>query len=869
MTTKVVIVESGIKLSTFTKKFIERKNLTATIIANSLLDFFVGAPSKESGKPETWVQLELIHLASSIVPDDLTASPLASLFSKSKQINLIPMSPSEQFLGSWFSEIFLKDKNPEDSIRKLFSTLASYHSIPIEVFPITMRNKEIDIKYRNQQGPLRYYHMFGFLDMQKFITIDPNDIQASLNKKDFEITNFEVKSSIISAEVEKIFKEAQVVIIPAGDVISLSVLLSFEDVRKTIKKSNGIVVAIAPFGSKIPLTTDREPVLLEALGIPADISGLSILLKNIADIIVIDQNDANVAQSFRDAGFNVIVEDLLNIEKDEKVLDTILQNAKIDINSIIVKTDNVLDSHKVIEQLAYDVAKVPALAVELSSSVPVASSSVDSTTGHPAGSGSTLQKEEKIIEKTQTTTQKRSQKEVIQKQIGESKPATQKSPEGVGTGSTTDTSKHLQKELTKIDSDKSEITTQGSESLTESANKSEPSIEYEIEPSIPSTTTSSAERAESGIKSAKESIIEAKSGDQTEPTVIVSKDNEKTTQEVATQAKDSQKTQPVSPEKLSDREIADSLIDQLSKEEDLTDVSKFASDLNACISKDANLAIHIGNRILNEVSEARSEGARKFGINVFAYISKDKKLNFRRILHNWLKTALDNQDFGYQKLQAKILQILAEADVDLVGETLSSFLITILTPEILAPARERGKALILEVALQNTNVSKYAIRQYLKLFDDEKVNQGDLWIGLTTFEARLVGIELVEGFSIAKNREISELAIVKGLGSFSVVLNEIVTAFIDFNLDKLLNLCGTLSETALRKAKRLALVQKLAKLGSVPIETFSKSINEDPKEVEALVYEMIMQDEISAKLDIIDGRLYIIKVETETQKQNV
>ena len=840
MTTKVVIVESGIRLSTFTKKFIERKNFTATILANSLLDFFVGVPAKEGAKPETWVQLELIHLASAIVPDDLTASPFASLFSKSKQINLIPMSPSEQFLGSWFSEIFLKDKSPEDSIKKLFSTLASYHSIPIEVFPITIRNKEIEIKYRNQHGPLRYYHMFGLLDMQKFIQIDSNDIEASLNKKDFEISNFEVKSSIISAEIEKIFKEAQVIIISAGDIISLSVLLSFEDMRKTIKKSNGIVVAIAPIGSKIPFNNDREPVLLQALGIPKDVSGLSILLKNIADIIVIDQNDADIEQAFQDAGFKVIVEDLLNMESDDTMLDRILQNAKIDVNSIITKINVTGDSQKGIEQLAQDVANVPSLAAKLSTSpltTPINSATIST--------GSPIVKDDKILEKVSST---------VQKQAIDIKPLGQKPLEVINTGVSIDTSKHSPKEPVKVDSNKPEIREQGKESIKDNSNNIEPAIEYEIESSNTSTPIVSIEKTEPGVKVLKEpGAVEAKKDDKSESTSIGIKEGEKITQ---------------SSSKPSDREIADFLIDQLNKEENLDDVEKFANDLNECISKDANLAIHIGNRILKEVSEARSERARKFGINVFAYISKDKKLNFRRILHNWLKVALDNQDFSFKKLQAKILQLLADFDVDIVGETLSSFLVMILTPEILAPARERGKALILEVALQNTNVSKYVIRQYLKLFDDEKINQGDLWIGLTTFEARLVGIELAEGFSIAKNREIAELAIVKGLGSFSVVLNDIVSAFIDFDLDTLLNLCGTLSETALRKAKRLALVQKLAKLGSVPIETFSKSINEDPKEIESLVYEMIMQDEISAKLDIIDGRLYIIKLETEAQKQN-
>ena len=41
------------------------------------------------------------------------------------------------------------------------------------------------------------------------------------------------------------------------------------------------------------------------------------------------------------------------------------------------------------------------------------------------------------------------------------------------------------------------------------------------------------------------------------------------------------------------------------------------------------------------------------------------------------------------------------------------------------------------------------------------------------------------------------------------------------------------------------------------LETFAKSIKEDPKELESLVYEMVMNNEINAKLDMIEGKMFI------------
>ena len=86
-------------------------------------------------------------------------------------------------------------------------------------------------------------------------------------------------------------------------------------------------------------------------------------------------------------------------------------------------------------------------------------------------------------------------------------------------------------------------------------------------------------------------------------------------------------------------------------------------------------------------------------------------------------------------------------------------------------------------------------------------------------------------------------------------------------MNRLTLLCGSISESALRKAKRLSLAQNIKKVGTIPLEILARSLKEDPKELETLVYEMVMNDEIHARLEIVDGRLYIIPIELDEEQK--
>ena len=144
------------------------------------------------------------------------------------------------------------------------------------------------------------------------------------------------------------------------------------------------------------------------------------------------------------------------MESDDTMLDRILQNAKIDVNSIITKINVIGDSQKGIEQLAQDVANVPSLAAKLSTS-PLATP-INSAT---ISTGSPIVKDDKILEKVSST---------VQKQAIDIKPLGQKPLEVINTGVSIDTSKHSPKEPVKVDSNKPEIREQGKESIKDNSN---------------------------------------------------------------------------------------------------------------------------------------------------------------------------------------------------------------------------------------------------------------------------------------------------------------------------------------------------------------------------------------------------------------
>ena len=777
---------------------IDTRKIRFKVIANTLLDFPIPGDKEGTG---VWISNELISLASSIIKDDLTSSPLASLFSKSKSIEVLQskLSASEQFLASWLSDLRTDQKTAFEKTIQIFDTLTNYSSLPMKVFPLSYQQKKpISIKYRNRSGSPRSYQMYGYLDFKKKTIIDPADITASLKEeKDIDfIDSWDEKESVVPAEIEKILKEADSVIITADDFFSLAIMLSYTDVRKSIKKNSGSVLTIAPIGSRFVLD-EREKVLLKIFKIDPTINGFLELMKDVSDTLAIDTGDSAIVGTARELGFNVIVEDLIKVDNKLNYLAVILKGAGIDVSDLTA-------NNKI------TTSEIPA---------------------EPA--------------KTETIN-----KQTVQVKVSKQEeiPA--------------DT------QLAKESTETPKTTTEPSDQTKEKGDSGTVSSKLDKSATIAKSAVKTTSDAESNIKETVSTETVTPEKKEIQPPQVV-----KTiaTPNTATE-KPTDEVEKIIEEENNSREKFTKLMTQIS-EDQFENLENWIAEVEKYIKKDEGNSIQVANGLLTIIKQTTKEKVRNNAINSFLILSDSSKLPFRNVLLVWLVSHLQDPDSSIQNSQYDVIRkmILNEKYVDFIGELLKAFIFQLLTSKDMNPSKqERGRLLVQRIAYNSRKLTKYAIEAFLDLFEEDSVSHNDIWPGLSSFDARLVGIELVEGFSVAKSKTISEEAKRKELGSFSALLEDIVSSWEKGDMNRLTSLCGTISESALRKANRLSLAQNIKKVGTVPLEIIARSLNfsQDSKELETLVYEMLMNDELHAKLEIVDGRLYIIPIEEVEDEKN-
>ena len=784
----IVVIHAGTKVSPFLGALMDSRKIRFKVIANTLLDFPVSV-DKEAG---AWISKELISLATSIIKDDLTSSPLASLFSKSKSIEVLQgkLTSSEQFLASWFSDVRGDQKSAFEKTIQVFDTLINYSSLPMKVFPLSYQQKRpITFKYRNQTGSPRAYQMLGYLDLKKKTIIDPLDIEASMKEqKDLDIEDLDEKESIVPAEIEKILKEADSIIISSDDFFSLAIMLKYIDVRKSIKKSQGSVLTIAPIGSRFKLD-EKERILLEMFDIQPNLQGFLDLMKDVSDTLCIDSGDSDSVSSARESGFNVIVEDLIKIENKSDFLSLILKGTGVDATNVLADS-KAQEAQKVPEK---DSSK-PVETIQSGVKEPVQVRALKPE--EPASQDKKIHEEStplKPVEVNSSATTE--QKETIDK------------PEPVVANAKLDLSATVAKSVSKTTSDAEKNNKQEEKTDTVKSETSETVVSQESKISTP-TQLEEKEKLTTPDKS-KDVTKEQKSAT--------------TENKIATDG-----------EENNTRELFNNLINQIS-EEQFSNLDSWIVETEKYIKKDEGNAIQVANGLVTLIRQTTKEKVRTNAINALLIISETRRIPFRNVLLVWIVSHLGDPDFSIQNTQYDIVRrmFVNEKYQDFIGELLEALITQLLTSKDMNPSKqERGRLFVQRIAYNSRKLSKYAIKAFLDLFENEHVSHNDLWPGLSSFDARLVGIELVEGFSVQKSRSISEEAKRKELGSFSLLLEDIVSSWEKGDMNRLSLLCGTISDSALRKAKRLSLAQNIKKVGTVPLEILARSLKEDAKQLE-------------------------------------
>lgn len=879
-----MVIACGTTLSPLLKCIISTRNIPCTIVANTLGDYTVSNDPKDKEGTWGWVQMELISLASAILPDDLTSSPLASLFSMSKKVSIVPLSTSEQFLASWFSESRMNAKTGFDEIHKTFKNLTNYNNTPIDVFPLSLSlEKPVEVRYRNQTGSPRVYQQYGFFDFHKQVMLDPEDLDTALNEGKAAFENLDPKLAVVPAEVEKLFKEADAIIIAPDDFLSLAIMLSNKDLRKAVRKCNGTVLTIAPLGERFP-SSEREVPLLKALGVSPDLEvGFLELLRDVSDTIMLDTEDSDVSGQAQDEGYNVVVGDLVGIEDQEEFVSLVLKGAGLASEEVRVETIPVQpDLQGLADELAKDTpSTIPVEQKEGNESDETISNPDEGNVqpegvtspneidevAQPSEHDSTVNIPPPVDEEPPRTNEGSteggqvdlSEESSPQGPIAEEESA---SPEKTDPKNSLGSAQDVAKEAEKVSG--KEIPSDG-----ERTSVSAPAERTALAPAEPTPSTSEPTEASSPVKES----LQAPKAKAKEP----SPGKSETPSLPDQTGSDEEHAQPKevtakeeAAEKIPTREVLTHMLKEL-EDDQVQSLEEWVEQIQKGIEEDESYEAQVATSLLNIMKGVGPERVRKNALDAFLKLADDdtsSDLSFKRIILSWLVNHLEDPDFSVQDQQIAILKRIRDIKTDFVGQVLDSFVLQTLNTS--SPARkERARTLVLRTAITSKKLSKYVIRSYLRLFEENKVNRRELWSGLSSFDARLVGVELIEGYSVAKSKQVAQAATEKSLGSFSDLLALIVDAYANGDMDQVLSLCGSLSDSALRKARRLSLAQNIKKVGTIPLEILARSLKEDPKELETLVYEMVMNDEISAKLEIVDGRLYIIPIEEDILEEEV
>ncbi|MHA2175352.1 MAG: PCI domain-containing protein [Candidatus Hodarchaeales archaeon] len=314
---------------------------------------------------------------------------------------------------------------------------------------------------------------------------------------------------------------------------------------------------------------------------------------------------------------------------------------------------------------------------------------------------------------------------------------------------------------------------------------------------------------------------------------------------------------------LDPQEDFTNIIDTLINLEDYTNQTDLIQQITEAVTKNADMAGYAAKKLTLALESAKGTG--QF-VAIYLSFTKPRPLIFVKEMVDWLVKNIDSPDYVSFAQKALIVTKMNRNDNQFVGQVLEQLVSYRMTQPLAPKEKEYLRTLIGMITIREVTLQRQAIRAYLSHYDTVKKSD-DVWLGLLKYDAALVALEIIEHQS--KNSvKIVQDALTRNLGSYGHIIYDVFASYQKGDIQSVLATAGALSEGLVRKQKRVELAEKIAKFGSVPLETLAKSVDIEPQEFETLVYEMINENEINAKIEVVEGRLCIVQLEEQSEEED-
>ncbi|MFW9852360.1 MAG: C2H2-type zinc finger protein [Candidatus Thorarchaeota archaeon] len=257
---------------------------------------------------------------------------------------------------------------------------------------------------------------------------------------------------------------------------------------------------------------------------------------------------------------------------------------------------------------------------------------------------------------------------------------------------------------------------------------------------------------------------------------------------------------------------------------------------------------------------------------IITYLSAHKPEFYTEKLEELLETTINTKEEKEFYQNVRTAALVVKSSLLVAKFTVESFLLKYIeTDDIYIENKLRRLVnvfAVTDVELQNL-VTRVLIKIYGTEAEKEEPNNQLLEriiLFLSMFDGFSVGISLIMCDSMKTvdvfNTQLTDLHI---SGSFKTIVQNILKTYKDGTYEELLvSLEGRIiPETVEYEMTKRKYIVSLSKVGSIPLELFAERIGHPIEKTEKIIYDMILKEEISARIELLDGRLYIVKEEIE------
>lgn len=226
----------------------------------------------------------------------------------------------------------------------------------------------------------------------------------------------------------------------------------------------------------------------------------------------------------------------------------------------------------------------------------------------------------------------------------------------------------------------------------------------------------------------------------------------------------------------------------------------------------------------------------------------------------------ENEKEFYQNLRTTSLVI--RSSLLIASEIIESFIVKYIGNDDIY-VEDKLRRMINSFSATNSDMMQLVSKVLLHIFeieiqkeeqDDEIVNR--IVSFLTMFDGFTVSIALItqDSDQVRENflEEISDLQINI---PFKTIISNLLGLYYNSTYNELvLQLHGrSLPEAVELEMMKRKYVSSLSKVGSIPLELFAEQVSLSVEKAEKMIYDMILKEEIAARIELVNGRLYIVQ----------